>query len=78
MAHTMASVLTLVLLLARTPVTPAAEPEPVTQVDILVPAAGQELRGTVEIRVRLAPPEGRPQPYAARASVGGPPWIELQ
>jgi hypothetical protein len=72
-----AFVLTCSLLLAWPLAASSAEQEAATEVDILAPRPADHVHGTVKIRVRITPPDGRPQPTTVRGSIAGPPWVAL-
>jgi len=55
-----------------------AQRPPASKVEILTPSAGQELNGTVDVRIKITPPEGGQMPTLARVGLGGPPWAPIE
>ncbi|NQT14171.1 MAG: CehA/McbA family metallohydrolase, partial [Planctomycetes bacterium] len=66
-------ILTALLVLSMTTSAWAQRP-PASKVEILEPAAGQELTGGVDVRIKITPPEGGQMPALVRVGLGGPPW----
>lgn len=52
---------------------------PASKVEILAPAPGAELSGTIAVRIKITPTKGQKLPTVAYFGVGGgPPWVPMQ
>jgi len=50
---------------------------PAPKVEILAPAPGAELQRSVQVRVRITPPEGQKLPTTVFVGIDGPPWVQM-
>ena len=52
---------------------------PASKVEILAPAAGAELQGNIQVRIKINPPEGQKPPTTVYFGIGGgPPWVQMK
>ena len=56
----------------------AQQEPPPPKVEILQPAADQELTGAVPVHIKITATEGVALPSVAKAGLGGPPWVSLE
>jgi len=77
MLHRTVPVALAALLAAHAALAAHARP-PAPKVEILQPAADQQLSGTVEVRIKVTTPEGAVAPTTASVGLGGPPWTPMK